>query len=337
MHGQALQVAHLQQALDHLLALLRDIVHNVLEVPAPDLLEQLGLVLGAEGVVALQQDVEEDAERPHVGVDGTVVQFGDYFGGHVGGRAAEGVDGLVLLAAETEAEVDEFELPVAVDEDVFGLDVAVGDVEVVQVLEGLCDDQEELLGLGLGQAMLGLGEQVVVEGIGAAVLEDEVELCLRFDDVEQLGDGGVGQLSEDVDLPLQILDLVGLVQPLLLVDLYGDLLVGALVHPHLHDPVRSFPQLPVDLVVVLLFLGLYGHDEVEQLGLARLFLLVGVLDLHHLEFLDVVGGELVLHEVAHEVDVHLLGLLVLLLQRLLSALGVGGRAVCHLSNDLAGS
>lgn len=66
-----------------------------------------------------------------------MVEFGDDFWGHVGRSAAEGVDGFVLLAAEAEAEVYEFELSVAVDEDVFGLDVAVSDVEVVQVLERL--------------------------------------------------------------------------------------------------------------------------------------------------------------------------------------------------------
>lgn len=68
-------MAHPQQALDHPLALLRDIVDDVLEVPAADLLEELGLVLGAEGVVALEEDVEEDAQRPHVGVDGRVVHL----------------------------------------------------------------------------------------------------------------------------------------------------------------------------------------------------------------------------------------------------------------------
>ena len=238
MHGQALQVAHLQQALDHLLALLRDIVHDVLEVPAPDLLKQLGLVLGAEGVVALQQDVEEDAERPHVGVDGTVVQLGDYFGGHVGGRAAEGVDGAGRDGLEAEAEVDEFELPVAVEQDVLGLDVAVHDVALVQVPQRLCDGAEELLGLLLLEAVLRAGEQVVVERVGAAVLLDQVDLAAALNDVDELGDDRVAQLRQDVHLTLQVLQLVGLVQPLLLVDLYGHLVVGALADAHLHHAVR---------------------------------------------------------------------------------------------------
>lgn len=47
-------MVHPQQALYHPLALLRDIVDDVLEVPTADLLEELGLVLGAEGVIALE-------------------------------------------------------------------------------------------------------------------------------------------------------------------------------------------------------------------------------------------------------------------------------------------
>lgn len=66
-------MVHPQQALYHPLALLRDIIDDVLEVPAADLLEELGLVLGAEGIIALEQHVKEDAQRPHVGVHGTVV------------------------------------------------------------------------------------------------------------------------------------------------------------------------------------------------------------------------------------------------------------------------
>lgn len=73
MDSEPIQMVHLQQPLDQSLALLRDIVVDVLETSLSDLLEELGLALGAEGVVALQHHVEEDAQRPHVCVDGTVV------------------------------------------------------------------------------------------------------------------------------------------------------------------------------------------------------------------------------------------------------------------------
>lgn len=106
LHREPLQRVHAQQALDQVLAPTRDIVVDVLEAALPDLLEQLVLGLGAEGVVALQHHVQQDAHRPHVRVDGHVVALGDDLGRHVGGRPAEGVDGGRRLGLEAEAEVD---------------------------------------------------------------------------------------------------------------------------------------------------------------------------------------------------------------------------------------
>ena len=123
---------------------------DVRELSLLNFLEELALVFGSEGVVALQHDVEEYAERPHIGIDGWVVDFRDDFWSHVGGCSAEGVDGAIAFAFETEAEVDEFELSVAIDEDVLGLYVAVDDVLVVQVLQCLSYDQYELFSLSLG-------------------------------------------------------------------------------------------------------------------------------------------------------------------------------------------
>ena len=64
-----------------------------------------------------------------------MVDFGDDLWGHVGGSAAEGVDCAIFLAAQTETEVYEFQLPVAVYEDVLSLDVPVDDVQIVKVLQ----------------------------------------------------------------------------------------------------------------------------------------------------------------------------------------------------------
>lgn len=50
--------------------------------------------------------------------------------------------------------------------------------------------------------MLWLGEEVVVEWIGTTVFEDEIEFSLGLDDFDEPGDGGMGELSQDVDFPL---------------------------------------------------------------------------------------------------------------------------------------
>jgi hypothetical protein len=40
--------------------------------------------------------------------------------------------------------------------------------------------------------MLGFGEKIVIERISPTVFLDEIEFCLRFDDINQFGNGGIG-------------------------------------------------------------------------------------------------------------------------------------------------
>lgn len=120
---------------------------DILELPLPDLLEEVVLVLGPEGVVALENHEQEHSETPQVCVDGDMIAFGYDFGSHVGGSTAEGVDGGRRGGLEAEAEIDEFELFVSVKQNVFGFDVPMDDVALVQVLNRFCDCLEELFGL----------------------------------------------------------------------------------------------------------------------------------------------------------------------------------------------
>lgn len=85
---------YLQQRLDHLFTLCADVLVDVLEFPCADLLKQFLLAFRPEGIVALEQDKVEDAERPHVGVDGYMVHFGHNLGSHICRSSAESVDGV---------------------------------------------------------------------------------------------------------------------------------------------------------------------------------------------------------------------------------------------------
>ena len=73
MHSQSLQRVHSQQTLNEFLALLTNVTVDILEMPLTYLVEQVVLILSTEGVVALQHDIIENTEGPHVGVDGRVV------------------------------------------------------------------------------------------------------------------------------------------------------------------------------------------------------------------------------------------------------------------------
>lgn len=210
--------------LDQKLALGRHIAVDVLEVAVADPLEQLVFGLGPEGVIALQHHVEEDAHRPHVRVDGHVVLLGDDLGGHVRGSPAESVNRGRRLRLEAESEIDQLQILVPVQQDVLGLDIAVHDVHRVQVVEGLGDCLEELLGLGFGQSVFGLRKQVIVQRVCAAVFQDQVDLVCGLDCLDELGDHRVVQDRQNIYLALQVLYFIDLVKPLLLIDLDRNLL-----------------------------------------------------------------------------------------------------------------
>jgi hypothetical protein len=123
-------------------------------MPSLDLLEELGFTFGSEGVVALQHYIEEDAEGPHISIDGTVVDFGHDFRCHVGWSSAEGVDSPTLPAAKAKTKIDQLDLLVSIDEDIFCLDIAMDYILIMQIQQSLSNYQYKLLSFGLCQAML---------------------------------------------------------------------------------------------------------------------------------------------------------------------------------------
>lgn len=99
-----------------------------------DFFKEFILVFGTEWIIALKHDVVKNTERPHVGVDWGMIDFGDYFRGHISGSATEGIDGLIFGASETEPKVNQFKFFVTIDQDIFSLDVSVDDIPAVKVL-----------------------------------------------------------------------------------------------------------------------------------------------------------------------------------------------------------
>lgn len=93
-------------------------------------LEAAGNYLFVEGVgvgvaewqVTTYHGKEDDTAAPQVRHDRVVGTFSlDDLGGSVAGRAAVGLELFVLEIGGAEAKVDDFELVVVVDENVFGL------------------------------------------------------------------------------------------------------------------------------------------------------------------------------------------------------------------------
>ena len=76
-----------------------------------------------------------------------MVSLADDFWRHVGRRTTEGVYRIGWFGDETEPKIDEFELLVAVKQNVLGFDVSVHDVSGVQVIDGCEHSSEEFLRL----------------------------------------------------------------------------------------------------------------------------------------------------------------------------------------------
>ena len=100
-----------------------------------------------EGKVPADHGEEDDSAAPKVSLNRVIPCFPlDDFGGSIAGRAAKRLEFFIFVEVSAESEVDDFELSVVVDEDVFWFEVAVSDVVGVEVVY-CCDD---LLEVGTG-------------------------------------------------------------------------------------------------------------------------------------------------------------------------------------------
>ena len=204
-----------------------------LEVAAADLLEEHVAVAAVEGRQARQHLVEQRAEAPPVD-SAPVARAVQHLRREVLGRAAErvraAVDGVDVLLREP--EVGQAHVALVVQQHVFGLEVAVDDVHLVQVLEREHDLRDVEAAARLVE--LALAAQVEEELAARAVVEHEVELVGRLERVVEPDDERVHDAAEHVALRLGVLDLValddvGLLQHLHRVD------AARVALAHLHD------------------------------------------------------------------------------------------------------
>ena len=200
-------------------------------------------LIGAEWAPAGKEIKHENPKGPPVGRLSVSGILDHDFGGHVLDRPAEGGgEGRVVLENFTESKVDELDVSLGVEHDVFGLEVPVHDVEVVQVLQGAHDLAEVEQGELFQQHALRLHESEELSA--AAELLDEVEPLLglerveHFDEERVLDQGqhvpfrsGVARIRAAVDDP-------GFVDGLEGVD-------GVSVHPGLLAHLVNFPVGPL--------------------------------------------------------------------------------------------
>jgi hypothetical protein len=122
----------------------------------------------------------------------------EHFGARVARRAAEGLEQAALLPLAHETEVAELDAALAVEQDVFELEVAVDDALVVHVTDSQAELAKDAPALDLGQAAL--LDEVVKQLASGAELGDEPDVRLGREHLEQLADVRVVQPPVVVDL-----------------------------------------------------------------------------------------------------------------------------------------
>ena len=95
----------------------------------------------------------------------------------------------------------------------------MNNVPFVQILKSLRYRLEHLLRLRLLQPMLRFRQQIIIQRISTPILLYQIYLGRTFDNINQLSNNRMIQFGQDINLPLKILQLIRLIQPLLLINL----------------------------------------------------------------------------------------------------------------------
>mmetsp|Transcript_27182 Transcript_27182/g.33812 ORF Transcript_27182/g.33812 Transcript_27182/m.33812 type:complete len:303 (+) Transcript_27182:888-1796(+) len=117
-----------------------------------DLLIQLLRILILKGQVAANHRVQDDTRTPDVCTEAEVTLTADHLRGGIAGTTARCFELLAFLVEVAEAEIDELNVVVVVEEEVLGLEVAMDDAQLVNILNARQNLRVHLAGFGLLEA-----------------------------------------------------------------------------------------------------------------------------------------------------------------------------------------
>jgi hypothetical protein len=185
------------------------IIHDA----ALDLLVQSLHVLVVKRDFTAHQNIDDDAKTPHIHL-GARVSFGSEKLGC--GEIETPTESLEVTAGGkqvAEPKVDDLDVAILADEDIFNLEVAVDDAIPMAVVEGAGDLAGEFAGLFLLE--FAVGDDVVEHLTSVDKLEEHVPVIVGPNDISQAADMRMVQESHDGSLARGA-DLLGMIGPLLI-------------------------------------------------------------------------------------------------------------------------
>lgn len=170
-------------------------------LPAGNHLVEVLRVLALERETAAEHGIEKNAGGPDVGGWAQVVSPLDDLRRHVRRSSAENLQLGLGWRAAAKAKINEFDDLLAVNDDVFKLDVSVRDVALMEIVQSQEKLLDESFGLLFSELPVRLRLQMGVQTLACGVLHDEVNILGRVYALVQFHDVRMVELGQDLDLP----------------------------------------------------------------------------------------------------------------------------------------
>lgn len=186
----------LQKTAELVTRMLRQLILCFLNDPKE--LSRIGTI---EGKVAHAHRIEDDTQAPDVDLERVVWLSGQHFRRSIAGTSTGCAEHFPLSVDVAEPEVDDLDVVLIVQQHVFGLEIAMNDSYLVQVLDGVEKLLQYLAGLELCKFLI--FDDVLKQLSSAGVLSHQVVVLLVLQYFVKLNDVRVPGLSEDLQLLIQ--------------------------------------------------------------------------------------------------------------------------------------
>lgn len=202
--GEPLGGIRVQNQIDQVFGLLAEETGHFV-VGLQDFLVELLSVLVLEWEITTHHGIKYNATAPNVSTKPEVFFALDHFRSCVTRTTTGSLEPLVLLVKVAQAEVDDFDAIVVIEQQIFWLQVSVDDAQFVNVLYA----GDDLL-VHFGSFILlepAVFDDVLEELSARTILHDQVQVIIVFNHLVQLNDVRVPDFLEDCDFSVDSVNI----------------------------------------------------------------------------------------------------------------------------------